>query len=313
LSKSKYKYNFVPLNNKEIMKYVITGSLGHISKPLATRLVQAGHAVTIISSKEDKSNEIKALGAVPAIGSVEDVSFLTKTFKGADAVYTMIPPTFAAADWKAYIHTIGKKYAEAIRNSGIKYVVNLSSVGAHMPKGCGPVSGLHFAEKEFDALADVNVRHLRPGFFFYNFMANIGMIKHAGFIGGNYGQGGKMVLSHTNDIAEAAAEELLNLSFKGKSVRYLASDEVTTDIIAKELGSAINKPDLQWVDFTDEQSVGGMIQAGLPEEIAKNYTEMGSAVRSGEMFSDFYKNKPATYGKTKLKDFAKEFAHAFNA
>ena len=74
------------------MKIIITGSLGNISKPLAQELVQKGHAVTVISSNPDKQKDIEAMGATAAIGSVEDVSFLAKTFTGADAVYTMLPP-----------------------------------------------------------------------------------------------------------------------------------------------------------------------------------------------------------------------------
>ena len=295
------------------MKYIITGSLGNISKPLAEKLVAAGHHITVISSKADKAAEIEAIGAKAAIGSVEDVAFLTDTFSDADAAYIMVPPKWDAADWKGYIAQIGQNYAAAIKASSIKKVVTLSSVGAHMPEGCGPVSGIFYVEKALNELAGVDVKHLRPGFFYNNFYANIGMIKHAGIIGGNYGENTKLVLSSTNDIATAAAEELLGLSFSGKSVRYLASDELSTNEIAQILGTAIGKPDLPWIDFKDEDNEGGMIGAGLPAEVAKNYTEMGKAMREGKMAEDFHKNRPSTFGTTKLADFAKEFAFAFNA
>lgn len=72
------------------MKIVITGSLGHISKPLAKELLQKKHSVTIMSSKADRQSEIEALGATAAIGTIEDVDFLSETFKDADVVYCMI-------------------------------------------------------------------------------------------------------------------------------------------------------------------------------------------------------------------------------
>jgi uncharacterized protein YbjT (DUF2867 family) len=300
-------------NNKKTktMKFVVTGSLGNISKPLAEKLVAAGHSVTVISSKADKVGQIEALGAKAAIGSVEDIGFLTSTFTGADAVYTMVPPNFGAANWKKYIAGIGENYAEAIHAAGVKYVVNLSSIGAHMPEGCGPVSGLFFVEKALNALEMVNVKHLRPGFFYPNFLANVGMVKHMGIIGGNYGENAKLVLVHTNDIADVAAEVLQNLSFKGKSVRYITSDEKTTNEVAAILGKAIGKPDLPWVNFKDEDTIGGMLQAGVPEEIAKNYAEMGGAIRNGEMVSDYLKNKPTVFGKTKFEAFAPVFAAVY--
>lgn len=294
------------------MKIVVTGSLGHISKPMVKTLVAAKHNVTVISSKPEKVLEIEALGAEAAIGSVEDVAFLTETFTGAHAVYTMVPPNFVAIDWKAYIAQIGKNYAEAIKASGVKNIVNLSSIGAHMPDGCGPVSGLYYVEHELNQLQDVNLLHLRAGYFYTNFFSNIGMIKHMGIIGGNYGTTGKNYMVSPDDIAEVAAHELQHLSYKGKNIAYVVSDERTYPEIAKVLGKAIGKPDLQWVEFSDADNTGGMLQAGIPSEIAKNYTEMGTAMRSGEMAVHFNKYRPKHFHKTKLEEFAETFAAMYN-
>jgi len=294
------------------MKYVLSGSLGHINKPLAQQLIAAGHQVTIISSNAERQAAITALGADAAIGSVEDTVFLSDVFAGADAVFTLIPPAHNPEHWKESIHGIGKNFAAAIKTSGVKKVVNLSSIGAHMPDGCGPVSGLHFAEQELNKLNGVDIKHLRPGFFYTNLLTAIGMIKHAGIYGNNYGAGNPIVLTHPNDIAKVAAEELLNLDFTGHSIRYVASDERTSTEITSALGAPIGKPNLPYVEFTDEQSLNGMLQAGLPKEIAVNYAEMGSAARSGEMFAD-YKKHPVELGATKLEDFAKDFATAYSA
>jgi Predicted nucleoside-diphosphate-sugar epimerases len=293
------------------MKYVVTGSLGNISKPLAEKLIAEGHDVTVVSSSPEKAAAIEKMKAKAAIGTVSDVAFLSKTFADADAVYTMVPPFFGAANWKKYIAGVGENYATAIKVAEVKNVVNLSSIGAHMPDGCGPVSGLHFVEKALNELNGVNVKHLRPGFFFTNFLGNIGMIKHAGFIGGNYGEGTLLTLVFPGDIADAAAEEMLSLDFKGKSVRYVMSDEKSTADVAAILGKAIGKPELPWVNLKDEETLAGMVQAGVPEEVASNFAEMGTAIKSGEMISDYLKNKPAGFGKTKLADWAPVFASIF--
>ncbi len=89
------------------MKITVLCSLGNISKPLAEKLIAAGHQVTIVSSSAGKSAAIEAIGAIPAIGSVEDVEFLTKAFSGADAVYTMVLPNFVTTEWKKYIAGTG--------------------------------------------------------------------------------------------------------------------------------------------------------------------------------------------------------------
>jgi uncharacterized protein YbjT (DUF2867 family) len=295
------------------MKYVITGSLGHISKPVTIALAKAGHDVTVITSSNERVKEIESLGAKAAVGSVADLAFLKKTFSSADAAYTMVPPNFAAPDIKVFIAQIGENYAEAIRNSNIKHVVNLSSCGADQSSGVGPVSGLHKGEKALNALEGVNVQHLRVGYFYDNFLANIALIKSMDIMGGNYGGNDrKMALSDTDDIAMAAIEELTNLNFKAASVRYVGSDERDTGDIARVIGKAIGKPDLSWVKFTDQEAFEGMKQAGLPQSITENYVEMGTAIDSGIMFADYFKNRPKL-GKIKLEDFAKKFAQIYKA
>jgi uncharacterized protein YbjT (DUF2867 family) len=295
------------------MKYVITGGAGNISKPLATALLKAGHQVTVIGRNADNLKSLTALGAQAAVGSVEDLPFLTKTFAGADAVYTMVPPNYAPVAWKNWIGSIGENYAASIKANQVKYVVNLSSVGADLPDGCGPVSGLHKAELALNALTDTNVLHLRPSYFYPNLLANVGLIKAAGIIGSNFSiSGNKFPIVDPSDIAAVAAESLLALNFTGKTVRYIASDEVSTDTIAKVIGEAIGKPELAWVKFEDAQSLGGMKQAGLSDEVAENYVEMGVALNNGTMLADYWKNRPAQLGKVKLTDFAKVFAAVYN-
>ena len=295
------------------MHYVITGSLGNISQPVVKKLVAAGHTVKVITSNQQRVADIEALGAMAAVGSVEDATFVKEAFAGADVVYTMVPPKWDAADWKAHIAMVGSNYAEAIKANDIKWVVNLSSVGAHMPDGCGPVSGLYRAEQALNQPEDVNILHLRPGYFYSNLLANVGMVKHMGIIGSNNSADSFMPISDTSDVADEVASALLNLDFKGHSIQYLASDETTPSKIAAALGTAIGNPALPWVEFTDEQSTEGMVQAGLPGEVASNYTEMGSAMRSGKMMEEYQTHKPASLGKVKLNDFAKVFAAAYSA
>ncbi|MEO8766263.1 MAG: hypothetical protein ABI416_18320 [Ginsengibacter sp.] len=80
------------------MKIMVTGSLGNISEPPATTLIQKGHGVKVISSKLEKEKDIEALGATAAIGSPEDAGFVASGVTGSDAVYAMVPPNYAGAD-----------------------------------------------------------------------------------------------------------------------------------------------------------------------------------------------------------------------
>ena len=299
-------------NYKIIMHYVITGSIGHTGKPITEGLVQAGHTVTVVTSKPDNRAAIEALGAKAAVGTVEDADFVKQAFAGADAVYLVIPPKWGVTEWRAFQNGITDNYIAAIRANDIRFAVLLSSIGAHMGNGAGPVDGLYDAEQKLAQVEGLSNKFLRPSYFMYNLFNMIGMVKGAGIMGGNFGDD-VVALTHTNDIADVALAELLNLNFTGHQIRYIASDERTGPEIAKVLGEAVGKPETPWVVFSDEQNTQGMLQAGLNEEMATQYTKLGQALRDGLMQADYMANKPA-FGKVKLEEFAKnEFAPAFNA
>lgn len=293
------------------MKIVLTGSLGHIGQPLAHQLVQAGHAVTVISSKADKRAAIEEMRATAAIGSLENPDFLAATFAGAEAVYCMVPPNMAAPDVLAHYRAIGHSYAQALARAGVKRVVHLSSWGADLDHGTGFILGSHQVEGILNELPNVALTHLRPGSFYYNLYGFVGMIKAQGIIGTNYGGEDIMVLAAPTDIAAAAAEELTKTPTPGTSVRYVASDERTCADLARALGAAIGRPDLQWLTFGDEQTQQAMEQQGIPAQVAALYVELGASIHSGAMRQGYLQHRPQTMGQVKAEDFAQEFAAAF--
>jgi len=296
------------------MKIIVTGSLGHISKPLTAALVQKGHSVTVISSNPGKQKDIEALGAGSAIGSIEDLSFLTSSLIGADAVYTMIPPPNffdPNFDLMAHCRSISNNYAKAIEQSGVKRVVHLSSIGAHLDKGTGLILAHYDAERTLGNLQDVAITFMRPVAFYYNLYGFLDGIKKTGTMASNYGAEDKVAWVSPIDIAAAVAEEIVT-PMVGRKVLYVASEELTCNEIAGILGAAIGKPELKWIVVPNEQMQSGLQTVGMSKAIAAGLVEMNATLHSGELFQDYYLNRPKALGKVKMKDFAKEFAGAFN-
>lgn len=325
------------------MQIVLTGSLGNISKPLAEELISKGHSVTVISSKADRQKEIVALGAKVAIGPVEDADFLTKIFTGADIVYCMEPsdrsrmfnPAFTLTDLLNHINSIVTNYKQAILRSGVKQVVHLSSIGAHTDTGVGMLQFHHLAENILRSLPDnVSIKFMRPVGFYYNLLAYTQVIKQTskgvlgallalryyglggllsgkrGVIMANYGENIVNLMVSPFDIASAIVEEM-EKPFNGRTFRYIASEELTCKETAKILGEAIGKPYLKWAAISDKQMQNAMINMKMSPTIAKGFAEMGASGRSGVLYEDYYHHRPKL-GKTKLKEYAKEFAKAYN-
>ncbi len=294
------------------MKIIITGSLGNIGKPLTQELVRTRHSVTVISSNPEKQKEIEALGAISSIGSIEDADFLTTTFTGADAVYCMVPPAdYNEPDRRVYYSKIATNYVQAIKQSGVKRVIHLSSFGADLDKGTGIILGAYDAENIFNQLADVHLTHIRPTYFYYNLNNFINAIKYEGIIKANYGGGRKFPMVAPADIADVIFEEIQNLHSQ-KKIRYVSSDERTGDEIATALGAAIGKPDLKWNLISNEEAKSNLESFGVPSILAQGYVDMFDSMQKGDLSRDFYLNKPDKPGNVKLEDFAKEFAIEYN-
>lgn len=306
------------------MKIIVTGSLGNISQPLTELLVAQGHEVTVVSSDTNKQEAIKKLGAVPAIGSISDVRFLTAVFKDADAVYAMIPLSFTEPDLGVYMRRIAQNYAQALKEAGTKRVVLLSGWAADLVKG-------ENIEYILDGL-DTSLTIMRPAAFYTNFYQSIDLIRGKGFIGkfltlrysglwnlltgktgllmGNYGGGDRIVFVSPKDIAAAVAEELLVLP-EQKTIRYVGSEEMTCNEAARIIGTAIGKPWLKWVLLSDKEMLNGLKMAKVPEKLAETLVEMQAAMHSGKTLENFHHNNPKM-GKVKLADFAKEFAAVYH-
>jgi uncharacterized protein YbjT (DUF2867 family) len=299
------------------MNIVITGSLGNIGRPLTKELIHKGHSVTVITSKIQRKQDIEALGASAAIGTMQDVNFLSNAFKGADVVYLMeawegIGSLFDKdIDFAAGMYRIGDNYKRAIEESGVKRVIHLSSVGAHSKTGYGTLSVHHDVENILRQLPqDVSIKFMRPVGFYTNLFRSMQTIKAQAAIISNHGGDTKEPWVSPLDIASVIAQEM-ETPFEGRTVRYIASDEISPNEVAKVLGEAIRNPQLKWVVIPDEELLKGMLDAGVNPKIAKGMVEMQASQRSGLLFEDYYRNLPVL-GKIKLADFARDFAKIYN-
>jgi len=291
------------------MKITVTGSLGNISRILSEKLVASGHEVSIITSNSERVKEIEQLHAIPLVGKLDDLDFINHAFKEADAVYTMVPPSYATTE---QIKKVGETYAKAIEKNKVPFVVNLSGIGAHLPKGPGPSSANYYIENLFNSLGQGNVIHLRPGMFYSNFYGMIDLIKYQNRIGNNFDENIVLPLSHPSDIASVAFDAIHYRNFNEKPYKYVVSDEITGKEIAQKLGKAIGKNDLKWVEFPDEAMLQALLQQGMTEQMATTYIiDMGIALRDGSLLETYFKEKTELSGKIKFDEFAKEFSFVY--
>lgn len=288
------------------------GATGNTGKPLAMALLNAGKKVRVISRAADKTKALKDKGAELFLGDSSNAEFLTKAFTGATAAYVLIPPEWTATDFYAYQQKMADAIVTAVKNSGVKNVVSLSSVGTHIEEFSGVVYGLRYLEQKLNAIENLNALHLRPTYFMENIFSQIPVIKQNGIMGSPVKGDLTMTVIATQDIAAYAAKRLLSMDFKGKGIQYLLGQrEVTYNEIAKVFGKAIGKPDLAYVEFPYEGLKQALLEMGASESLADSMNTFVQKLNEGKVSADA-KRTPESTTPTTIEEFAKTFAHVYN-
>ncbi len=288
------------------------GATGHIGHVLSEKLLEKGHAVRALGRDAKKLSALKAKGAETLSPNFDDAGALAEAFKGADGVFVMIPPNYAADDFSAFQYKAGEAIVQAITQSGVKYVVDLSSIGAEQPSGTGPIAGLYRQEQRLNKLSGVNVVHLRPSSFMENNFFSIPVIKGNGINGAATPGNIPLPTVATRDIGEKAAELLDGLHFKGhEAFDFTGPKEYTQTEVTAALGKAIGKPDLPYVQFSLEDIKKGLLGSGFKPGMTDLMVEMYKAGTEGKL----HPTQPLTSehrGKTPIEEFATVFAGVYN-
>lgn len=289
----------------------ITGATGNTGSVAAEALLAAGEKVRVIGRSAEKLKRFTDKGAEAFTGDVLDTAAMTRAFSGAAAVYAMIPPDFTREDYRGYQRQVSDSLAAAIEAAGVKYVVSLSSVGAQLPEGAGPISGLHHFEQRLEKITGLSVLHLRPGYFFENFLMQIPVIGMMGAMAGILRGDLPIAMIATRDIGARAAEELRARKISGRSTRELLGPRnLTLDEAAAILGQAIGRPGLRYVQAPPEQVIPAMRQMGLSADGARLIAEMYLAFNEGKVTAEEQRSAENTTPTTLESWAAEVFAPA---
>ncbi|HEY3354849.1 MAG TPA: NAD(P)H-binding protein [Polyangia bacterium] len=261
--------------------YVIAGVTGHVGSHAARALLAQGKQVKVIVRSAAKGAEWAQRGAAVAVGSLEDAAFLTDALKGATGFFTLLPGNFAAPDFYADQRRTADSIAAAVKASRVPHVVMLSSIGADLEAGTGPIRGLHYLENALRATG-TKLTALRPGYFQENLAQSLGAARAAG-IYPNFGAPVDlpMPMIATRDIGAQVVSSLLEPPAKGEIVDIVGPG-YSVQQLADKLGAALGKK-LQITTIPPEGWVPAMMQAGMPQHIAEVFAEMYAGFGTGKI------------------------------
>ena len=264
--------------------FVITGATGHTGNIAARTLLSRGQKVRVLGRSADRLASLVSAGAEPFITDITDAQRLAEAFRGAQAVYAMLPPDITNHDVRGYQERVSDAISSAISHAHVQFVVLLSSIGADKAANTGPVVGLHNFEEKLNRIDGLNAVYVRAGYFMENTLAQVGAIKMVGKSAGPLRPDLKVPMIASKDIGSTVAEMLLNPKFQGKQARELLGQrDLDMREAASIIGKAIGKPGLEYIQMPHEQLRPALMQFGMSQNQADLILEMAGALNSGHM------------------------------
>jgi len=284
---------------------VVLGASGRVGSIVAHSLLDKGISIRAVARHTEKLKSLEEKGADIWTGAIEEQDFMNTVFTNAKAAFILTPGDTASPDLHAEQRKNNEHIAAAIRHSGIKHVVFLSSWGAELPEKSGTIYGCYLMEQLLNQMPGLNVVHLRAVWFMDNFIYNIGLIKMANINGlaidGNF----SFPCIDSKDIGMVAADYLCELNFEGINVHYLQGvRDYTMAEVTKILGASIGKPDLKYIKFPKAVMMQGLKSSGtISENVAGLLVETNEKINSAKVHGEPRSTKNTT--STSLEEFAK--------
>lgn len=287
------------------MRIVITTPTGNIGRKLTQRLLdQKGHELILLARSPDKLKKEQARGAKVVKADLGDAASVRKATQGADALFFLCPPSYDVPDYRAYYGQLAKNGTDAVKANTIKHTVFLSSIGAHLPKGTGPILGLHDAEKIFSQ-ATQGLTILRPGGFMENYLEHLDSIKNMNSIFLPVSGDATLPMIATVDIAERAARIITGPApSRPRIVSLHGPKDYSMDECARIISRVIGK-EVRHVQVPPAKAKEAMIAMGASENVADALLEMEAGFQAGTI-TDEVKRSPETTTPTTFETFVKD-------
>ena len=259
--------------------FVIAGASGHTGSVVASTLLGQGKKVRVIVRDEKKGTPWKAKGAEVALADLDDAAALGRALAGADGVYALIPPNFAADDPLTAQGHLVETWAAAIAAARPRHVVLLSSVGAELDGGTGPIVVAHRAEEKLRATG-VKLTVLRAAYFMENWGGMAAPAKANGVLPSMLAPGHAASMVATADIGRVAAEALLEGERAPELIELAGPRDYTPEEVAAAFGRALGRK-VEVVPVPEEGIEPALQQAGFKPKLAALFREMNGALNRG--------------------------------
>lgn len=277
---------------------VVVGATSEVGAEVSARLARVGHKVRGVA---------RSLGV-----ALDDQAALDAAFAGADRAYVMVPFDVTAPDLHRFEDEAGARLASSIAKAGLRSVVLLSGLNAHLKMGTS--LGAALMEERLAALGLEELVFMRASFFMENFVKGMGFVEQAasGTFASPFRGDLPMPLIAAKDVGERAAALLdAEDAFGQRVIELHGGGYYTLEQATAILGRAIGKEvTYHAARFADARA--GMIANGLSASFADALGETAASFNKAERWA-LEAPSAANATPTSFESWAENFARSGNA
>ena len=261
--------------------YAVAGVTGHTGKAVAETLHAKGQPIRVVVRDEAKGASWKGRGADVAVASLDDEAALTRALHGVNGAYVLLPPDPATTDFFGSRAKIVDAIGRAAMKAGVPHLVLLSSIGAQMPKGTGPIAALHNAERSFEK-SGMATTFVRASYFLENYGGGIAPAKKDGVLPSFLPANRSHAVVTTTDIGRTAAQALLDGPRGRRVIELSGPADVTPADVAAALTELLGRP-VRVAEAPLDAVVPTFMSFGMSQQMAELYREMYDAFIAGRL------------------------------
>lgn len=293
------------------MKLAITMPTGKIGGKLTNELLdRGGHELRLLTRDRSKVRDASQRGAKVFEGRLEDRDFFTRATAGVDSLFMVLPIDSRSENLSRDCTQIIDSAVHAVNVNHVPRVVFVSSLGAHLTEGTGPVMYLRQAEEKLREAAP-NLTVLRPVFFMDQFTGWMQDIADHRAVYLPFSENTTIPMIATRDIATFAADVLTDARWTGRRVLPLYgpkeySFREAANILGKTLGT-----DVTHVELTPKEVGERLRRRGWSREAVDRHLELQQAWATGKLVDELPRSKwetrPTTFEEFAKRDFRPAF------
>ena len=261
---------------------VVAAPTSNIGHQVLANILDTGEPIRVIARDPSRLPAHTRECVEVVRGSHGNFDIVSQAFRGADAVFWLVPPSPVAESLEAAYLDFTRPACEAIKSEGVRRVVGVSALGRGTPvAGNAGLVTASLAMDDLIASTGVSYRALTMPSFMDNILRQVEPIKSRGLFFSPISGDRKLPVCATRDIAAVAAGLLLKSSWSGIGyAAVLGPEDLSFNDMADIISDVLGKP-VRFQQISFEAFKAGFLERGASEAFAQGMTDMMRAKNEG--------------------------------